>query len=741
MHSVNSSGQLEITNGGLTLAWDAKTGALVSAALAGGPKLSDAPVGGQLRIVVGGTPGLNRVPQVAEGLLRAPNPDTHLIPSEMGVPRDAQMVGDGARFVAIREVDIGPGLRVEVTQAVEGWEWTMSYLIDHVVPVVTIDVAVRATAPNAPTLNFVEWSIDTGAWRNNPLGGIQTVDGNAAYHYGPDGGFILSRFTEGDFGRWTTAHEIDSIAFTLHLGTSKPSERTVQGGGFRISFGKDAAEAQRATRQLKVQSRITALPDRPVWADGAIYETFIGTWPESPRFTTYSPYPTVADLIKDLPRIRALGFGIIYMMPRDPFPSYTTVSFSDLDVQYGDGTNPPTPFKDLVTAVHDNGLKIIVDVILHGVLDQQALKLQSSRRKVAGKIAASGTENWDVWKSLNRDDWHTYEIAHVAGWTPLAPEHHPYHRDHPEWFPTLPDGRTQLTYTKSFDLRHPGLRAFVAETLSGLLADPGLDGFRFDAPAWNYGAYRWAEDASYRASWSTEAGAALMRDVWAASRDVKPDSLFFAESADVTMSTAGHMQYPYDEQPTLNDLLGGAISAAQARERFHHLNALRSVGIVTSHWVDAHDSAWWPDEERKWRRQIHGVRALRAGTVLMAMMGGAFMMFGGGEKEIEDLLTKVLKLRQDDPVLRLGTVNELDAACDNATVFPLLRRSGREWRLIVVNFSHDRSRATLSLPAWATDGVLRDVLGTHPDATVADGRLQVTLEPFEAVVFRPQGTR
>ncbi len=736
--TFDQSPTVTVSAGLLKLEWESAGGGLVSISDSAGGELLRAKDGSQLRLVVGGTPGLNRVGQGPDDQLRVQvNAETHLIPSEMGVRKDATVVGTRPRLVAVSRIDTGVGTRIDVTQSVAGWEWTVSYLVDHLLPVVTLDIGVSAKAADAPALNAVEWWMQTGAFQRSILGSTQTVDGNGVYFENDAGGFILSRFHDGDFGRWTTAADDDHIAFVLHLGTSRPGLRSVSGGGFRLTFGADADDAVQSVRLFNVRSRITALPDRPQWADGAIYETFVGVWPESPRFPAYAPYPHVADLVADLPRIRRLGFGILYVMPRDPFPSYTTASFSDLDLQYGDGPNPATPFAELVRAAHAHGLRVIVDVVLHGVLDQAALEVQRARRAYAGKIAEKGTENWDVWKSLNRDDWHTYEVAHEAGWSPLAPAVHPYHRDHPEWFGTLPDGRTQVSYTKSFDLRHPGLREFVSTTLSNLLADPGLDGFRFDAPAWNYAAYRWAEDAGYRASWSTEAGAALIRDVWGASREVKPDSLMFAESADVTQSTSGHMQYPYDEQPTLNDLLGGAITAEQARHRFHHIASMRAVGIVTAHWVDAHDSAWWPDEGRKWRRQIHGVPALKAGTVLMAMMGGAFMMFGGGEREIEDLLTRVLKLRQDDPVLRLGSVHEIAVTCDNPAVFPLLRRSGSDWRLVVVNFSHDKARARLLLPEWATGSVLNDILDGIADVTVKAGAVELSLDSFQAAVFRP----
>lgn len=62
------------------------------------------------------------------------------------------------------------------------------------------------------------------------------------------------------------------------------------------------------------------LADRPAWVIGcAIYEMHVGCAP-SPNDATYEAYPTMQDLLLDLPRVADLGLGVLQIMPCCPFP-------------------------------------------------------------------------------------------------------------------------------------------------------------------------------------------------------------------------------------------------------------------------------------------------------------------------------------------------------------------------------------------------------------------------------------
>ena len=107
----------------------------------------------------------------------------------------------------------------------------------------------------------------------------------------------------------------------------------------------------------------------PAWIGGAsIFEAQIGYSVFYPNHR-YEPYPTVSDLTNDLERVAKLGFKVIQLMPRQPYPSYNIHDYADIATSFGDVTE----IKNLVLECHNRGIKIILDVLLHGVLDQESI--------------------------------------------------------------------------------------------------------------------------------------------------------------------------------------------------------------------------------------------------------------------------------------------------------------------------------------------------------------------------------
>jgi hypothetical protein len=105
----------------------------------------------------------------------------------------------------------------------------------------------------------------------------------------------------------------------------------------------------------------------PAWIGSAsIYEAQIGFSVFYPGHR-YQPYPEVSNLTADLDRIATLGFTVIQLMPRQPYPSYNVHDYWDIATSFGDVAQ----MKTLVNECHRRGMHIILDVLLHGVLDQE----------------------------------------------------------------------------------------------------------------------------------------------------------------------------------------------------------------------------------------------------------------------------------------------------------------------------------------------------------------------------------
>ncbi len=723
-----------VSRAGLELRIDPRTGEFLSLCRQGGCALLVRSGTSGTRVVIGGTPGLNHIPKPGNVPMRSEwDFNSITTPAQRGLPDDAIMLGTDAHFLGAEQVDTGPGLRLTVCHEQDGWQWSTHYTLNHVLPVLGLDITVRRPEGSDVSLDFVEWFVDCAAAGTHPLDGICTEIGNGIHRPGRDGGsLVFWRLAEGEFGRWTVAVGDSSVSCFLGMGSAGTMPHPVTGGGFLIAAGDDPIDAANASRRFNTLAGQVGAPGRPDWAYGQIYETMIGVWPQDGKGNKYAPYPRTADLIADLPRIAGLGFTILYLMPHHPYPSYSTVSLTDLDAQHGDGAGAETTIADLVGAAHSIGLRVIVDLVLHGVMDADSVAAQEERHAIAPPQNDSGFtgHHWDRMEKAFQDDWRREATAD-----------HPYCVDHPEWFSQLPDGRLHITYTKAFDLRHPGLRTAMANAYADLHVNPGLDGIRFDAPSWNRATYRWKEDLGYRASWSTGAGNSMIREISDAVLRVNPDALMFSEGADIMSTSTGHLQYPYDEWSTLEALMSGIVSVPQARSRLEFIRTLRPTGSAVANWLDSHDSVWWPEEGKKWRREVYSLPLFRMMTCINALRGGAYMMYSGGEKNVEDLLPGLFALRQKDRILRLGTTEENVITCEDDLVFPILRRIGREWRVVVGCFGGPRRTVRLGMPNDCKSPDTGLFISYGPDdilPTFGPGRsVTVTVSEFQMAVISP----
>ena len=327
----------------------------------------------------------------------------------------------------------------------------------------------------------------------------------------------------------------------------------------------------------------------------------------------YSPYPTTGDLVNDLQRIRSLGFTVLYLMPRHPFPSYSTASFSDLGLQYGDGPGTSPAVLALIDAVHAQGMRILLDVILHGGLDASALALQKARQEffkaeIAGTDAAYDSK---VVTGQMLRHWIVYEKAHEPFWARTAPEVHPFWASHPEWFSAKKDGSCQYTYTRSFNLRHRGFQDFFARELLRCVQEFGVDGFRFDAPFWTAQQYDWNE-TGHRASWSAGGCIEILARAHRLISESNREACFYVESMDNSITRTSHLQYTYDTYWGVIEALGrGAVSAADARQRLGFIARTRLEGILDVNTVDSHDTCWWFKVGSKWARERYSPERAR----------------------------------------------------------------------------------------------------------------------------------
>ncbi len=500
----------------------------------------------------------------------------------------------------------------------------------------------------------------------------------------------------------------------------------------------------------------TSPGNAPDWIIGAmIYEAQIGfsvfAGPDQNSPNQYGPYPEVNDLTNDLDRIRRLGFTVIQLMPRQPYPSYNIHDYWNVDVSYG----PRALLIELVEQCHARGMHIIFDVLLHGVLDRESIDAAADGVRSGPFSDLVNAETSDSFGS-DVNDWHNYLIAwsrHILDFEPYwragSPAVSPLIAEHPDWFARDSAGIVAGVYTKAFDTRNREWQEYFTEAMSFLMVELGIDGFRFDAPTYN-DFPNWAGWARGRAGSSALSCVGLFERLRPVLKGIRPDSLMYTEPSGHALRKSMDLNYNYDEQWLVTAITDpsavkpwGVRTAKGLARWMRDRDALLPKGSLTAHHIDSHDTFWWPSWGKKWRREQFTTEQFRLLTFIFGSLPGPFMMFTGGEQGIGDLLPLLATLKDrrewSGGAVSWWTSDELPDA-----VFGLTRSIGGESTTVLANFSD--APVTVPIPRIASlmqtsPTVLFTMHGNvaalstsaSADRMFADDRL--LLGPFSAVAF------
>ena len=404
----------------------------------------------------------------------------------------------------------------------------------------------------------------------------------------------------------------------------------------------------------------------PEWAKEAfIYEVHIGEKSFS-NGRTYTPYPQVADLIADLDRIQDLGFTVIELMPRFPFPGYMVHDYFDVGVCYA----PEEEMHALVKAVHARGMHIFLDVIMHGVVD----------------------------KAVRSDAIY---------------DRHPLLDEHPEFFSYAEDGRVNRTYTWSFDHANPELRTYIQKVFCFYVRELDVDGFRVDALTWNYFP-NWRKGLPYPAYKSIDGSLDMFTAVRDAVWEIKPDVAFYSESTGPLMARCYDLSYVYDEiwmyeclmPPVLPNLPpkmhlnrydnGTLVDGRGAAEWLDLRQRVLPKGWIKAHQADSHDSHEWRGLGA-FRREYAGLQQSRALFAYCCFVEGAVMNFAGGERESEEIYRDLIHKRKQYPALQKGSCDYLAVTSENRALFAPLRCYEGQRMIPVINFSAAEAHSELDI--------------------------------------------
>ncbi|MQA05912.1 MAG: DUF3459 domain-containing protein [Streptosporangiales bacterium] len=414
-------------------------------------------------------------------------------------------------------------------------------------------------------------------------------------------------------------------------------------------------------------------------------------------------------LAADLDRIADLGYDVLQIMPRQPYPSYNVHDYTDVSTTYGDEDE----LRALVDACHARGMRVILDILLHGVIDQEVMAATAERVRggpFAARLAETTTDVWGSGQdSLDARDiaWSRHILDFEPYWSAGSPSRHPLADQHPEWFMRDSAQRIIGVYTKAFDVANRAWQEYFCAAAEDLVRRLDVDGFRFDAPTYN-ALPNWSEATSRRASHSPLGCLELFHLLRRRLKRVKESVMLYTEPSGVLFHQSMDVTYNYDEQRLIPAVLRPRTDAAadigvrNGRELAGWLrdrDAVLPRGAVIAPHVDSHDTFWWPLPGEKWRREQYGVAATRALLAVFALSGGAYMTFVGGECDIEPEVRRVHRLRAELPEIRTGRADYDVVAADAAEVFAVARSAGGRFTLVLVNLSAEAVTASCTVAA------------------------------------------
>ncbi len=456
-----------------------------------------------------------------------------------------------------------------------------------------------------------------------------------------------------DEGQYWQVVSLDALRVTLRHAHSGMLLTDI--GPLRVS-GQEATGAQPAWSLLDGRPPLAPLP-RPY---DVAHEASSGS-----TRSIYAVYPSLfsasghlSAVTKQLPRIKAMGFDTIYLMPLHPMgnegtdkPSYQSPycisDFYGLDPKIGD----PATLQTLVAEAHGLGLRVIMDMVLnHSAWNSPLLK-----------------ERPDYYEHENNDA--TAPIVQAFNYVDVA----------------------QFNYHDNGE----DLTTYMATMVEYWLRTYHIDGFRFDT-----------------VSNPSHAGRKITRAAWEAIlkhlRRVKPDVFALAESDDPDMA-----KLPFDadynwsrhgalEQATRGGDASRIRGACEKKWASNHLLGLNYV----QNWDTSNDLDLYADEA-----------GVRAAAVVSFALDGIPMIFNG--EEVGNLVTQLnphtpinwdgpaqnsrarffeelLALRNDHPALYDGSTRFLDNSAPQA-VLSWMREGGHERFVVVVNFSHQPQDITLAV--------------------------------------------
>ena len=390
----------------------------------------------------------------------------------------------------------------------------------------------------------------------------------------------------------------------------------------------------------------------PEWSKNAVmYEVNI---------RQYTPAGTFAAFTKELPRIRALGVDILWIMPVQPIGTlnrkgtlgsyYSIADYTAINPEFGTEAD----FKAMVVAAHAQGFKVILDWV------------------------ANHTSHDHHWTREHRD-WYTL------------------HADGSLSRPIDPGGK-ETDWTDVADLNYDSqpMRAAMIDEMRWWVDSTGIDGFRCDVAGFVPLDF-WAD-----------ARAALLR--------AKPDLFFLAEWEDPKLHASFDMTYGWELFHLMNDVASGRKKASEITSYFMGFETKFPADAYRLNFTSNHDENSWNGTEFERMGANHKAAFVLGATTAKSMP----LLYSGQEASfnrrlpffekdsidwsgpsLADFYRSIFELRHTQDVLwngQWGAPQTILKTSAPDKVFAFVRSRGDKAVLVATNFSDAPVTVTLDDP-------------------------------------------
>jgi len=271
-----------------------------------------------------------------------------------------------------------------------------------------------------------------------------------------------------------------------------------------------------------------------------------------------------------------------------------------------------------------------------------------------------------------------------------------YVTEHPEWMARDESGNLVSSHgwidTYSFDWANPAYHDYMLGWALNLVREYGIDGYRVDAPHGKEP--NWDRTIPYHASYTSLGVIRLLERLQRGLKEINPQAALLCELYGPIYVKSHDFCYDYLPHHMVHYLAVGKLSPWELGEWLRDHRACLPDGAVRVCFTETHDTRDTTDLAMA----LRGSSVHQAEAALLVLAGFVPMVWSGEEEGLKEFYARLFQVRSANPALMRGDCLYNVVSCEERQVFNLIRRSGEQIIMGLINFSPHKETFPLVLP-------------------------------------------